>query len=289
MIKKIKMAHPKYQTKELCEVFSVPTSTYYDQVKEKPISAKKQQMLRIIKQTAIETNHSYGKRRMKKQLNNEGFNIGKYKAASLMKEANIVAIRPKKKHQYPDGGISNTKVGNVLNRQFNQPQANTHWVTDITYIRNHQCWSYLAAVLDLGAKEIVGWALSKTPDAQLATLALKNAINRKRPMTSNLLVHSDQGTQYTSNMFDVYCDQLKITRSMSRRGNCWDNAVMERFFRNLKTERLNTLSFINHEAVIAEVESYIYFYNYKRLNSAIGYTTPNKKYNELKKQPKNVC
>ncbi|MEZ5497571.1 MAG: hypothetical protein R3F25_12245 [Gammaproteobacteria bacterium] len=89
---------------------------------------------------------------MKKQLNNEGFNIGKTKSSQSLKEANIVAIRPKKKHQYPDGGISNTKVGNVLNRQFNQPQANTHWVTDITYIRNHQCWSYLAAILDLGAK-----------------------------------------------------------------------------------------------------------------------------------------
>jgi transposase InsO family protein len=84
-------------------------------------------------------------------------------------------------------------------------------------------------------------------------------------------------------MFDVYCKKFKLIRSMSRRGNCWDNAVMERFFRNLKTERLNQLRFINHEAVVSEVESYIYFYNYKRLNSAIDYMTPNQKFNELKK------
>jgi len=140
----------------------------------------------------------------------------------------------------------------------------------------------LAAVFDLGAKEVVGWALSKHPTAELAKQALANAVSRKRPETSKLLFHSDQGSQYSANMFAEYCEQLKITRSMSRRGNCWDNAVMERFFRNLKTERLNGLSFMNHQSVIAEVESYIYFYNYKRLNSAIDYMTPNQKFMQLK-------
>ena len=283
MIQGIKVAHPSYQIKELCCAFDVPVSTYYDHVKEQPVSSEKQQMLEIIKRTAIETNHSYGKRRMNKQLKNQGFTIGVYKTRTLMKEAQIKAIRPKKKHYYPDSGTCDKTVPNLLDRQFNQEQANTHWITDITYIKNHQGWTYLAAFFDLGTKEVVGWSLSKTADAQLTISALKNAIRRKEVNTSQLLVHSDQGTQYTANMFAVYCDKLKITRSMSRRGNCWDNAVMERFFRNLKTERLNSLSFINHEAVIAEVESYISFYNYKRLNSAIGYTTPNQKYYELTK------
>ena len=220
---------------------------------------------------------------MKKRLNNHGIDIGIHKTVSLMKEAQIVAIRPRKRHYYPNGGISNVKVKNILNREFNQPKTNTHWVTDITYIRNHQGWSYLAAILDLGTKEIVGWSLSKTPDTELAMSALRNAIQRNNPITKNLLLHSDQGTQYTSNMFDVYCNKFKLIRSMSRKGNCWDNAVIERFFRNLKTERLNTLRFINHQAVVSEVESYIYFYNYKRLNSAIDYMTPNQKFNELRK------
>ena len=282
-IKELKMADRNYSIKELCEVFDLNPSTYYDQVTDKPIAEEKKNIISILKQTAIETQHTYGKRRMQKQLHKQGITIGIHKTASMMKKAKIIAIKPKKKHYYPNGGVCDIKIDNVLDRQFNQPKANTHWVGDITYIRNHQGWSYLASVLDLGTKEIVGWALSKSPDAELAKAALNNAIKRKKPNSSKLLFHSDQGTQYTANMFAVYCEGLKITRSMSRRGNCWDNAVIERFFRNLKTERLNRLRFINHQAVVAEVESYIYFYNYKRLNSAIDYMTPNQKFNKLLK------
>ena len=277
------MANNDYTTKELCDVFEINQSTYFDRAKEKPLAVENNKIVTIIKQTATETQHTYGKRRMQKELNNQGINIGIHKTASLMKKTKIVAIKPKKKHYYPNGGVCDIKIENVLDRQFNQAKANTHWVGDITYIRNHQGWSYLASVLDLGTKEIVGWALSKKPDAELAKAALNNAIKRKKPNTSKLLFHSDQGTQYTAKMFAVYCEGLKITRSMSRRGNCWDNAVMERFFRNLKTERLNRLRFINYQAVVAEVESYIYFYNYKRLNSAIDYMTPNQKYNKILK------
>jgi len=282
-IKELKMANLDYTIKEMCDVFELNQSTYFDHIKEKPLTGEKKKIISILKQTAIETQYTYGKRRMQKQLKLEGINIGIHKTASMMKTAKIVAIKPKKKHYYPNGGICDIKIDNVLNRQLKQRKDNTHWVGDITYIRSHQGWSYLASVLDLGTKEIVGWALSKTPDAALAKAALSNSISRKQPETSKLLFHSDQGTQYTANMFAVYCEKLKIIRSMSRRGNCWDNAVMERFFRNLKTERLNHLRFINHEAVIAEVESYIYFYNYKRLNSAIDYLTPNQKFNELRK------
>ncbi len=282
-IKELKMANSDYTINEMCDVFELNQSTYFDHVKQKPLAGEKKKIISILKKTAIDTKYTYGKRRMQQQLKLEGINIGIHKTASMMKQAKIVAIRPKKKHYYPNGGICNIKIENVLNRQFKQSKPNTHWVGDITYIRNHQGWSYLASVLDLGTKEIVGWALSKSPDASLAKEALSNAISRKQPDTSKLLFHSDQGTQYTANMFAVYCENLNITRSMSRRGNCWDNAVMERFFRNLKTERLNHLRFINHDAVIAEVESYIYFYNYKRLNSAIDYLTPNQKFNELSK------
>ena len=282
-IKELKMANSGYTIKEMCEVFKLNQSTYFDQIKDKELAGEKKKIISILKKTAIQTKYSYGKRRMQQQLKLEGIQIGIHKTASMMKLAKIVAIKPMKKHYYPNDGISDKKIDNVLDRQFKQPKANTHWVGDITYIRNHQGWSYLASVLDLGTKEIVGWALSKSPDAQLAKAALSNAISRKQPDTSQLLFHSDQGTQYTANMFAVYCDGLKITRSMSRRGNCWDNAVMERFFRNLKTERVNYLRFINHEAVVAEVESYIYFYNYKRLNSAIDYLTPNQKFRELMK------
>jgi putative transposase len=112
---------------------------------------------------------------------------------------------------------------------------------------------------------------------------MNNAIARHKPNTGNLMFHSDQGTQYSSKVFIDYCNNNKITRRMSRKGYCWDNAVMGRFFRSLKTEKLNYQSFANHHEVVENVESYIYFYNYKRIHSANGYLTPAQKMAELKK------
>ena len=154
---------------------------------------------------------------------------------------------------------------------------------DITYIKTYQGWSYLACVLDLASRQVVGWALSKQPNTQLAQDAMDNAINRYNPNTNNLMFHSDQGTQYSSKAYIDYCSTNGITQSMSRKGNCWDNAVMERFFRSLKAERLNHQSFANHYEVVQNVESYNYFYNYKRIHSAIGYITPAQKMAELEK------
>ena len=129
----------------------------------------------------------------------------------------------------------------------------------------------------------MGYATSEEPNAELAKAALQQAINKHKPDTQKLMFHSDQGVQYSANLFVTYLNDLQITQSMSRRANCWDNAVMEQFFRNLKTERLNYLSFINHSAVESAVTSYINFYNYKRLHSAIDYKTPHHKTKEMKK------
>ncbi len=209
-----------------------------------------------------------------------------------MKMANIKVIKPKKRHYYPNTGKLHKRADNLLNREFNQTNSNTHWLGDITYIKTYQSWSYLACVLDLASRQVIGWALSKQPNAQLAQDAMDNAINRYQPNTDNLMFHSDQGTQYSSKAFIDYCSKNSITQSMSRKGNCWDNtpqggtkqsAVMERFFRSLKAERLNHQSFANHFEVVQNVESYIYFYNYKRIHSAIGYMTPAQKMAELEK------
>jgi putative transposase len=148
------------------------------------------------------------------------------------------------------------------------------WVGDITYIRYHGSWSYLATVLDLGSREIVGYALSQTPDAQLARQALLNAIKMQAPDTLQLMFHSDQGVQYTADLFKKTLSIHGINQIMSRRGNCWDNSVQERFFRSLKTEYLNGLIFINHQSVVSAVEHYIRYYNNKRIHSAIGNMTP---------------
>lgn len=200
-----------------------------------------------------------------------------------MKEENIYALYPKKKQSYPKGGMEHRYATNVLARQFNPSTHNTHWVTDVTYIRSHQGWSYLACVMDLATKKVVGMALSRTPDAKLTLAALEQAIMKNRPEPTKLMVHSDQGCQYSAKSFRDKLKNLGIQQSMSRRGNCWDNAVMERLFRSLKCEHLYCLKLINHQSVITECERYIAFYNDKRLHSGLNYITPHERYRQMKK------
>lgn len=278
MIERLKKADSSYTTQELCSIFGLAISSYYYQ----PKKINDELTTEVIK-IFNDSFSIYGRRRVHFELHKAGFNVGIYKTASIMKMNNLNAINPKKKHYYPDSGVEHKYANNILKRQFKPDTLNTHWVGDITYIRNHQGWSYLACVLDLATNEIVGQAISKHPNAELALEALNNAIKLKKPNTEKLMFHSDQGVQYSSNIFREKLKHLKITPSMSRRGNCWDNAVMERFFRSLKTERLNYLSFINHESVISNVNQYINFYNYKRIHSAIDYKTPHEKFNEMKK------
>jgi len=131
--------------------------------------------------------------------------------------ANIKVIKPKKHHYYPNTGKLHKGADNLLNREFNQINSNTHWVGDITYIKIYQGWSYLACVLDLASRQVVGWALSKQPNSRLAQDAMDNAINRYQPNTDNLMFHSDQGTQYYSKAFIDYYSQNNITQSMIKK------------------------------------------------------------------------
>ncbi len=279
----MKKANPAWTITDLCQTLDIPMSSYYYQVRETPVDIEKEKILVAIKTIAAETQSTYGKRRMQPALKIQGFTLGLYKTAAMMKMANVKAIKPKNRHYYPTSGQLHIKADNLLNRQFNPSKIQTHWVGDITYIRHQQGWSYLACVMDLASKEIAGYALSQSPDAELAKAALVDAIRKHQPETSKLLFHSDQGVQYSAHLLTDHLGLLGITQSMSRRGNCWDNAVMERFFRSLKSERLNHLGFINHAAVKACTIDYIHFYNFKRLHSALGYITPFQKGSELKK------
>jgi len=266
----MRKAEKNVNISHLCQLFEVPISSYYYPPAIKQNDAGYREKLTGIHN---ENFQSYGRRRMKVALAEKGINLGVFKIARLMKQAGITAKVPKKPHYY-SSGKQKPNIPNKLKRQFNPPQVNTHWVGDITYIRHHQGWSYLATVLDLGSREIVGYALSQTPDAQLARQAFIQAVKTQPQKMSELMFHSDQGVQYGAELFKKTLSLHGVTQSMSRRGNCWDNAVQERFFRSLKSEYLNGLSFMNHQAVISAVEHYIRYYNNKRINSAIGYITP---------------
>jgi len=171
----MKKALPTLKIQKICRLFGVPISSYYKQQKEKsdPIELF---IIGRIKAIHKDNFQSYGRRRMVVALKNEGINLGVFKVAKLMKDAGVTAKTPKKPHYYPSGNEKPT-IPNLLKRQFNPKTIDTHWAGDITYVRHHQGWSYLATVLDLSTKEIIGYALSKTPDAQLAKQALKNAIS----------------------------------------------------------------------------------------------------------------
>lgn len=276
-----KASNNPYSTSELCQAFEIPASSYY--YKPIGISGYDHKIIESIKVISEASGQTYGKRRINRDLKAMGYTIGVRKTKRLMKLASIIVIVPRKRHYYPDTGQEHKHAPNLLNREFKPKKANTHWVGDITYIRTYQGWGYLACVMDLKTKEIVGYALSKAPNAALAKRALLNAIKRQSPNTKELMFHSDQGTQYSAKEFRDCLILHGIKQSMRRRGNCWDNAVMERFFRSLKSERLNLLSFVNHAAAVKETETYIHFYNYKRRHSAIGYLTPHQMACELKK------
>ncbi|WGM08335.1 IS3 family transposase [Arsenophonus nasoniae] len=280
IVKQLKIMYPNFTVTELCPSFEVSSSSFYYETKIPTV--ENERLCGEIKRIFYTSGQIYGKRRIQVELKGLGHQIGTYKISNIMKLNQLVAIRPTKKHYYHSSGNEHRYAPNLLKRQFSPEQHNHYYVGDITYIRHHYGWSYLACVLDLATKEIIGYALSTKPDSKLVKEALDNAIERQLPDTTSLMFHSDQGCQYSSEEFRAHLFERKITQSMSRRGNCLDNAVMERFFRSLKTERLNRLSFMNHQSVVCEVENYIQFYNYYRRHSTIGYLTPHQKYHELK-------
>jgi len=163
---------------------------------------------------------------------------------------------------------------NLLNRKFEADAPNQAWVSDISYVRTRQGWLYLAAVMDLFSRKIVGWAMAPTMPTELVASALRRAMQQRKP-APGLLLHSDRGSQYASLEYQALLDQHSIRCSMSRKGNCWDNAVMERFFLNLKMERVWQRDYANHGEGQRDITEYIVgFYNNVRLHSKLGYLPP---------------
>jgi transposase InsO family protein len=227
-----------------------------------------------VKEIAKKTNNSYGSRRIAKSLTLSGLNVGRYKAKTLMKQADV---RCKQRKRFKVTTQSNPKLSvaeNKLNRQFQVSRPNCVWVSDITYLWTNEGWLYLAAILDLFSRKIVGWSIMPYLDKRLIHDALAMAISRRRPK-SGLMHHSDRGCQYASYDYQRCLKELGITVSMSRKGNCWDNAVMERFFGSLKSERTDHKMYQTREEAKTDIVDYIeMFYNSERLHSTLGYISP---------------
>lgn len=226
-----------------------------------------------MKQIHHDVNATYGKRRMRVELREMGFTIGIEKVRCKMKMLGLIAKRPKQ-HKYPAGEKASVLAPNKLNRQFNSSGLNQFWAGDITYIRTQQGWLYLAVILDLCSRRVISWAFSDKPNSELTTRTLRLAVE-KRKTQSGVVFHSDQGCQYTSEAYQSALRAHGIEASMSRAGNCLDNAVTERFFRSLKSERVNYCKYKTHEQAIVDIIDYIEpFYNQKRRHGKLGNIAP---------------
>lgn len=224
-----------FPVKWLCELFGIHRSSFrYWQANpsQEPISRKR---LKIqVKAAHRLSGGSAGARSIVGIFEEQGRKITRYLAGKLMKEQNLVSCQIPS-HRYKCAEAEHPSVPNRLKREFSPERPNQVWCGDITYIWTGERWAYLAVVLDLYARKPVGWALSTKPDADLVCQALNFAFE-SRGKPEGLLFHSDQGVQYSSLKYRRLLWRYRITQSMSRRGNCWDNAPMERFFRSLKTE-----------------------------------------------------
>lgn len=221
----------------------------------------------------MESRESLGSRQMRKQLCKEGFEIGRYRTRSLMKKLGLVVKRKKRFVLTTDSRHSLPVAENLLNREFVPAEQDRVWTTDITYIWTLQGWVYLAVVLDLYSRRVVGWSLDKQMATALVSRALTMAVNLRNP-SPGLLHHSDRGSQYASKAYQELLQQHGMVCSMSRKGNCWDNAPTERFFSSFKREWLTGNVYQTREAAVADVRAYIAYYNSRRLHTTLSDMTP---------------
>ena len=208
-------------------------------------------------------------------LRSKGLHIGRYRVRRLMREQRLRALWRRKFIHTTDSGHALPVCDNVLARRFDPSGPNQAWVSDITYIRTRSGWLYLAVVLDLYARKVVGWAMAPSMHADLVCTALQLAITQRQP-SPGLIVHSDRASQYASALHQAMLARHGLVGSMSRKGNCWDDAVMERFFLSLKTERVWQREYANHAEAMSDIADYIVaFYNSVRLHSKLGNLPPN--------------
>lgn len=262
----------------MCQLLGVRRNGYYayqQRQRNRPVDPEREEILDWMKKIAESSHYCYGSRRMKKALNALGYSIGRDKTRRLMKEAQVW-VRYRRKYKVTTNSKHKKPVfENFLNRQFSVSEANQAYVSDITYIWTQEGWLYLAVVLDLYSRKIVGWSMSSRMKTELVCDALKMAIWQRKP-ARGLVVHSDRGVQYASDEYRKLLNMHGYQGSMSRKGNCWDNAVAESFFGSLKQERVQWRNYLTRYEAQQDILNYItMFYNSNRLHSSLGYAVPN--------------
>ena len=266
----------RFSVQRMCRVLGIQRSGYYAWQRRSPSGRVQanQTLVRLIRAEHQASRKTYGSPRIQVALQRKGVACGRHRVARLMRQAELWA-RPKRKNRpvttRRQPGV--VPAPNRLNQDFSAPAPNQKWVSDFTYIKTEEGWLYLAVVLGLFSRRVIGWAMSETMDAALVEAALRMALLGRRPQ-AGLLHHSDQGSQYTSATYLNCLVAARSQLSMSRVGNCYDNAVLESFFGTLKTECVTGIFLTHAQARTAIFEYMEVWYNRQRLHSTLGYHSP---------------
>ena len=258
----------------MCRLLNVAPSGYYAWLKT-PVSNRAKEdtrLLRLIRASFKASHCVYGAPRVFLDLREAGETCSKHRVARLMRENGIRAQAGYRTRRYVAGKPAEI-IPNLVNRNFDVSQPDRVWVTDITYVRTWEGWLYVAVVLDLFSRKVIGWAARPTIHRELALDAILMAVQHRKP--NETIIHSDQGSQYGSDDWRRFCRTNNLEPSMSRRGNCWDNAVAESFFSSLKKERIKKHIYKNRQLAIADVSNYINgFYNPSRRHQHLSGLSP---------------
>ena len=266
-----------WQTQLMCQTLGVSRAGFYEWLgrPESDRAKANRELLALIRESFEQSDRTYGSPRIWRDLIAWGYRCGENRVARLMLAAGLKARR-KRRRLPEDLGVrpEHCIAPNLLNRQFKATAPNQRWVADFTHIWTDEGWLHFVVVLDLFSRRIVGWSMSQEMTAELVTDALVMAVWR-RGKPRELLHHSDQGSQYTSERFQTLLAEFGITCSMSRRGDVWDNSAMESFFSSLKTERTSRIQYRSRNQCRADLFDYVErFYNVRRRHSTIGYVSP---------------
>ena len=260
----------------MCKVLRVSSSGFYGWLERRPCPQQHRRghIAQAVARSYFESKRIYGYRKIHKDLLDENIICCEETVRRIMRDIGLHSRLRRKFVLTTDSDHSMAVAENMLDRDFKAATPNQKWAADITYIATEKGWLYLAAVMDLYSRKIVGWAMSERINSALVISAMKMALSQRRP-EADLLHHSDRGSQYACELFQDLLDDNGIVCSMSRKGNCWDNACMESFFGSLKTEWLTDKKYKTRDQAKNDVFNYIeMFYNCKRRHAALGYLSP---------------
>jgi len=267
-----------YPVEKMCKSMKVSKNAYYHWVKKKDVlfcKTPRTLLKERIKDVFKQSREIYGSCRIQKKLEREGLIYSRSYIGLLMKEMGLRSVLKRKFVVTTDSNHHYLIAKNELNRDFYSLKLGEKWVSDITYIRVNDDWNYLTTIIDLADRKVVGWSLSEDMTTQNTVMEAWIEARKTRNISDEFIFHSDRGVQYASNKMTNLCNfNLKITQSMSRKGNCWDNAVAESFFKTIKYEWLYRFKFTSYNQLDKSIKDYIHWYNTERLHSSLGYLSP---------------